>query len=41
MSEAYRGAVAQHLKKAVIVFDQFHVIKLYNDKLSDLRRSLY
>jgi transposase len=41
MSAAYRGAVARHLKKAVIVFDHFHVIKLYNEKLSDLRRSLY
>jgi transposase len=41
MSAAYRGAVAAHLKKAVIVFDHFHVIKLFNDKLSDLRRSLY
>jgi len=41
MSAAYRGAVARHLKKAVIVFDHFHAIKLFNDKLSDLRRSLY
>jgi transposase len=41
MSAAYRGAVSAHLRKAVIVFDHFHVIKLFNDKLSDLRRSLY
>ncbi len=41
MSAAYRGAVSAHLKKAVIVFDRFHVIKLFNDRLSDLRRSLY
>jgi transposase len=41
MSAAYRGAVSTHLKKAVIVFDRFHVVKLFNDKLSDLRRSLY
>ena len=40
MSAAYRGAVSTHLPKAVIVFDHFHVIKLFNDKLSDLRRSL-
>ena len=40
MSAAYRGAVSAHLKEAVIVFDHFHVIKLFNDKLSDLRRSL-
>jgi transposase len=41
LSAAYRQAVSAHLKKAVIVFDHFHVIKLFNDKLSDLRRSLY
>src|SRR3954470_16893090 len=41
MSAAYRQAVSTHLKKATIVFDHFHVIKLFNDKLSDLRRSLY
>lgn len=41
MSAAYRSAVSTHLKKAVIVFDRFHVMKLFNDKLSDLRRSWY
>jgi transposase len=41
MSPAYRGAVSAHLPKATIVFDHFHVIKLFNDKLSDLRRALY
>jgi transposase len=41
MSPAYRDAVSTHLKGATIVFDHFHVIKLFNDKLSDLRRSLY
>jgi transposase len=41
MSAAYRQAVSAHLKKATIVFDHFHVIKLFNEKLSDLRRSLY
>ena len=41
MSAAYRQAVSTHLKKAVIVFDHFHVIKLFNEKLSDLRRALY
>lgn len=41
MSAAYRGAVTTHLPKATIVFDRFHVIKLYNDKLSQLRRDLY
>jgi transposase len=39
MSAAYRGAVATHLKTATIVFDHFHVIKLFHDKLSELRRA--
>ena len=41
MSAAYRSAVSTYLPKATIVFDHFHVIKLFNDKLSNLRRSLY
>ena len=41
MSAAYRSAVSIHLPRAVIVFDHFHVVKLFNDKLSDLRRQLY
>jgi len=41
MSPAYIGAVMDHLPEAAIVFDHFHVIKLYNDKLSDLRRDLH
>jgi transposase len=41
MSPAYREAVSTYLPKATIVYDHFHVIKLFNDKLSDLRRSLY
>ena len=41
MSAAYRQAVSTHLKGAAIVFDHFHVVKLFNDKLSGLRRSLY
>jgi transposase len=41
MSAAYREAVSRSLPKAAIVFDHFHVIKLFNEKLSQLRRSLY
>lgn len=41
MSAAYRGAVSTYLPKAKIVFDRFHVVKLFNEKLSDLRRALY
>ncbi len=41
MSPAYIDAVVSHLPQATLVFDRFHVIKLYNDKLSQLRRALY
>lgn len=41
MSPAYRRAVADHLPEATVVFDRFHVVKLFNEKLSDLRRSLH
>jgi len=41
MSPAYREAVSTHLPAAQIVFDRFHVMKLFNEKLSDLRRALH
>ena len=41
MSPAYTAAVAEHLPRATVVYDHFHVIKLFNDKLSDLRRDLF
>lgn len=41
MSPAYIEAVTGNLPKATLVFDHFHVIKLFNDKLSDLRREMY
>ena len=41
MSPAYIDAVTTHLPSARLVFDRFHVMKLYNDKLSELRRTLY
>lgn len=41
MSPAYISAVRRHLPNAVIVFDHFHIIKLFNDRLSELRRHLY
>ena len=41
MSRAYIQAVETHLPEAAIVFDRFHIVKLFNDKLSDLRRQLY
>jgi transposase len=41
MSPAYIAAVSRHLPHATLVFDRFHVIKLYNEKLTELRRALY
>ena len=41
MSAAYRSAVSAHLPGAKVVFDHFHVVKLFNEKLSDLRRAVY
>jgi transposase len=41
MSPAYIRAVAENLPEATIVFDRFHIIKLFNEKLSDFRRQLY
>jgi transposase len=41
MSLAYILAVREHLSRAVHVFDHFHVIKLFNEKLTAFRRELY
>jgi transposase len=41
MSPAYIAAVRDNLKGAVHVFDHFHVIKLFNEKLSAFRRQLF
>jgi len=41
MSPAYIDAVTTCLPDAVLVFDHFHVVKLFNEKLSELRRELY
>ena len=40
MSPAYIDAVTTYLPDATLVFDRFHVMKLYNEKLSQLRRDL-
>ena len=40
MSPAYIMAVRDNLPKAVHVFDRFHVMKLFNDQLADLRREV-
>lgn len=41
MSQAYIKAVRENLKNSVIVFDHFHVIKMFNEKISDYRRYLF
>jgi transposase len=41
MSPADVSAVLDHLPKVTVVFDHFHIIKLFNNKLSDFRRDLY
>ena len=41
MSLAFISAVTAHLPNATHVFDRFHVIKLFNDKLSAFRRELH
>jgi len=41
MSPAYIEAVVKNLSASKVVFDHFHIIKMYNDKLTELRRDLY
>lgn len=41
MSKAYIRAVTAHLPESTIVFDHFHLIKLFNEKLTQLRRDLH
>jgi len=41
MSPAYISAVQKNLPNARLVFDRFHVMKLLNEKLTELRRQLY
>jgi transposase len=41
MSPAYIAAVQRALPDAIFVFDRFHVIKLFNEKLTAMRRRLY
>ncbi len=41
MSTAYIAAVQKALPEAIFVFDRFHLIKLFNHKLTALRRRLH
>ena len=40
MSGAYAASVRTHAPHAIVTFDRFHVIKLMNERLDDLRREL-
>lgn len=40
MSGAYWSAVQEHLPNAALVFDKFHIRKLMNERLDDLRREM-
>jgi transposase len=40
MSTAYWSAVLENLPDAALVFDKFHIIKLMNERLDDLRREM-
>ena len=40
MSAAYWSAVLDNLPEAALVFDKFHIIKLMNERLDDLRRQM-
>jgi transposase len=41
MSPAYSAAVRKHLPRAVHIFDRFHIVKMFNEKLTELRRRSY
>lgn len=40
LSAAYAAAVVKNLRSALLVADRFHVIKLMNEKIDELRRAL-
>jgi transposase len=41
MGTAYQSAVRNNIPQASIVFDRFHVVKLMNQKLDELRRQVF
>jgi transposase len=41
LSPAYTRALVENLPTALLVYDRFHVVKLFHEKLSDLRRKLH
>lgn len=41
LSPAYSAAIRQNLPEAQLVFDRFHLVKLLNEHLTELRRELH
>ena len=41
LSPAYSAAIRKNLPQAKLVFDRFHLVKLLNEHLTDLRRELH
>jgi transposase len=41
LSAAYWSAIVKNLPEAAVVFDRFHLVKLMNEKLDEVRRSLW
>lgn len=41
MASGYMAAVLKHLPQADLVLDHFHLVKWFNEKLTQLRRQLY
>ena len=41
LSPAYSAAIRQNLPEAKLVFDRFHLVKLLNEHLTELRRELH
>lgn len=41
LSPAYSAAIRKNLPKAELVFDRFHLVKLLNERLTELRRELH
>ena len=41
LSPAYSAAIRKNLPRAALVFDRFHLVKLLNEHLTELRRELY
>ena len=41
MSPAYIDSVIKNISASKIVFDHFHIVKMFNDKLTEIRREVY